>query len=86
MEVVSDDDRNAIWRRNALSTARAGIPEYWIVDPKFENITVLKLDNSRYIEHGVYAKGMSAASALVAGFEVSVDAVFAAAKMAGIKR
>jgi Uma2 family endonuclease len=55
--------------------AEAGIPEYWIVNPADETITVLTLDGAAYAEHGAFRRGMSAAFALLAGFVVWVDEV-----------
>jgi len=76
MEVVSgskeDRDRDLITKRREY--ARAGIPEYWIVDPKQEQITVLRLDGKKYAVHGVFATGSVAASALLNGFTVDVTA------------
>jgi Uma2 family endonuclease len=79
MEVLSDD------RRRDLDTkrkeyARAGIREYWIVDPQEERITVLRLSGKRFVVHGRRGRGERAASALLAGFEADVAAVFDAAK------
>jgi len=54
----------------------AGIPEYWIVDPETEVITVLRLDDMTYAEHGVFGRGMVATSALLPGLEVPTDNVF----------
>lgn len=61
--------------------AEAGIPEYWIVDPQEEQITVCHLaaDNEAYKEAGVYGPGEQVESVLLAGFGVGVTAVFAAA-------
>ncbi len=56
--------------------AEAGIPEYWIADPRDAKITVLALEGDAYVEHGVYAHGGSATSRLLAGFAVDVAAVF----------
>jgi Uma2 family endonuclease len=82
MEIVSEGAEN---RERDLETkrgdyARAGIPEYWIVDPQERRLTVLKLDGNTYTVHGEYSSGDTATSALLAGFEVEVEAVFAAAK------
>jgi len=55
--------------------AQAHIPEYWIVNPQTELITVLHLENDRYVEHGVFKRGETATSALLEGFLVNVDAV-----------
>jgi Uma2 family endonuclease len=56
--------------------AQAGIPEYWIVNPQTDTITVLRLEGTKYAEHGVFGRGAAATSALLANFEVDVDAVF----------
>lgn len=76
LEVVSPDDpaRDLVTKRGDY--AEAGVPEYWIVDPQSETITVLRLDNGAYVEHGVFARGAAAASALLAGFSVAVADVF----------
>jgi Uma2 family endonuclease len=74
MEVVSDDDRRRDLEPKRLEYAQAGIPEYWIVDPREGTITVLRLGAGAYIEHGVFRRGEQAASALLPGFVVEVDA------------
>lgn len=56
--------------------AEAGIPEYWIVDPRGETITVLRLRRGAYLEQGVYRRGAAASSPLLAGFAADVAAVF----------
>jgi len=82
MEVVSDGDED---RRRDLKDkrgeyARAAIPEYWIVDPKLGQITVLTLDGSTYAIHGEFSKGEQATSKLLPGFAVDVTLALAAAK------
>lgn len=76
MEVVSNDDRRRDLEIKRFEYARAGIPEYWIVDPQAEQITVLALDGQRYVEHGPFRRGRQAVSVLLAGFAVEADAVF----------
>ena len=56
--------------------AEAGVPEYWIVNPQTDTITVLRLRGDTYEEAGTYRRGESAASVLLAGFSVDVAAVF----------
>lgn len=77
VEVVSgsevDRQRDLVTKRREY--AQAGIPEYWIVDPGTERITVLKLAGDAYEEHGRFGRGAAAGSASLAGFEVLVDAV-----------
>ena len=75
-EVVSPDDpaRDLVAKRGDY--AEAGIPEYWIVDPRVETVTVLRLAGGTYIEHGVFVRGDAATSALLDGFTVDVTALF----------
>ncbi|HEY3228806.1 MAG TPA: Uma2 family endonuclease [Roseiflexaceae bacterium] len=79
LEVVSPDDPNRDLVKKRKEYAQAGIPEYWIVNPQTEMITVLRLEGAKYAEHGLFGRGATAASALLAGFSVSVDAVCDAA-------
>jgi Uma2 family endonuclease len=76
LEVVSKDKpaRDLVEKRNEY--AMCGVPEYWIVNPQDENITVLKLDQGTYVEHGVFHRGNVATSLILPGFTVNVDAVF----------
>lgn len=76
VEVVSPDDptRDTITKR--ADYAEVGVVEYWIVDPEKITITVLRMEGSGYVEHGVFRRGTQATSALLTGFAVSVDAVF----------
>jgi Uma2 family endonuclease len=75
VEIVSPDDveRDTVIKR--ADYAAAGIPEYWIVNPEEETITVLNLQDGAYITHGVFGRGVIATSALLTGFSVSVNAV-----------
>ena len=75
-EVVSPDDPDRDLVEKRADYAEAGIPEYWIVDPRDETITVLVLEGDAYVEHDVYARGGEAASPLLDGFAVDVAAVF----------
>lgn len=80
MEVVSTGQNN---RQRDLTTkrrvyARAKIPEYWIVDPEEQTITVLALAGKKYQVHGKFGRGEQATSRLLADFAVAVDQVFAA--------
>src|SRR5262249_39247539 len=80
IEIVSPGEES---RKRDLITkpqeyARAGIFEYWIVDPQERHITVLTLDGQNYREHGIFRPGQQATSLLLPGLVVSVDAVFAA--------
>ena len=76
-EVVSPDapERDLVDKRADYAEAVVP-PEYWIVDPRDETITVLALQGEAYAEHGVHARGDAAASALLEGFAADVSAVF----------
>lgn len=82
MEVVSEGEesreRDLVIKRQEYATAR--ILEYWIVDPQEQHITVLTLDGQSYQVHGVFGPGALAASVLLPGFSVAVEAVFAVAQ------
>jgi Uma2 family endonuclease len=75
-EIVSPDhpSRDTVEKRRDY--AEAAIPEYWIVDPIDETITVLVLDGDTYSEHGVFQRGTRAISRLLEGFQVDVAATF----------
>lgn len=77
-EVVSPDDPARDYVTKRADYAGAGVLEYWIVDPQAETITVLALDGSAYVEHGVFRRGDVASSALLPDLGVAVDAVLAA--------
>jgi Uma2 family endonuclease len=75
VEVVSPDDpvRDLVTKRSEY--AQAGIPEYWIVDPQAETITVLRLEDATYAEHGVFGRGETATSAHYADLQAPVNDV-----------
>ena len=75
-EVVSPDDPDRDLVEKRADYAEAGIPEYWIVDPRDEMITVLVLEGETYVEHGTYQRGGKATSPLLDGFAADVSAVF----------
>ena len=79
VEVVSPDnpERDLVLKRDDY--ADAGIPEYWIVDPATETLTVLMLKDAGYLEHGEYGRGARADSPALPGFGVDVSAVLDAA-------
>ena len=76
VEVVSPDDpdRDRVVKR--ADYAEAGIPEYWIVDPRNETITILTLAGDIYVERGAFSHGDTATSRLLDGFAVDVTALF----------
>jgi Uma2 family endonuclease len=79
MEVVSEgkEDRHHDLVTKRREYARAGIAEYWIVDPQEERITVLRLARKRYVVHGEFTRGTLASSHLLEGFAVDVEEALA---------
>jgi Uma2 family endonuclease len=76
LEVVSPDKPERDLVDKVADYAAAGIPEYWIVNPLTETISVLALDGAAYIEAGVFRRGGVATSVLLAGFALNVSEVF----------
>ena len=78
VEVISEDDpdRDLITKR--FEYAQAGFPEYWMVDPRSNTITVLSLAGESYQLHGQYGAGKMATSAILPQVSVPVSAVFEA--------
>ncbi len=76
LEVVGEEkpERDLVEKRGDYAEGR--VPEYWIVNPQTETITVLRLHGYAYEEAGIYRRGELAASALLEGFSVGVAAVF----------
>lgn len=78
MEIVLEAGRHRDLEVKRIEYARAGIAEYWIVDPRERRITVLNLDGETYKEHGAFRRGEVATSVLLPGFSVRVDGAFSA--------
>jgi Uma2 family endonuclease len=76
LEVVSPEKpkRDLVDKRHDY--AEANVPEYWIVNPLDETITVLRVENGAYVEHGVFRGGDRATSVILSGFGVNVTEVF----------
>ena len=80
LEVVSGGKdarkRDLITKRKEY--AKAGIKEYWIVDPKKTTIHVLTLNRltKKYKVHGKFTAGQTATSKMFKGFTVEVNQVF----------
>lgn len=76
VEVVSPDDPERDTRVKRAEYAEARIPEYWIVNPMDETVTVLTLAGEAYAEHGVFRRRDEASSVLLEGLTLQVDEVF----------
>ena len=76
MEVTSPGTVRTDRAEKATEYARAGIREYWIVDPDARTVEVLTLVGRRYGPAIPQAAGDRAASAVLPGFEVAVEHLF----------
>jgi Uma2 family endonuclease len=75
-EVISPGSRRTDEVHKLADYARAGIPEYWLLDSKKNSIRVYRLQNERYTLSATYRAGQSARSQTIAEFEVAVNEVF----------
>ncbi len=84
IEIVSGDskDRARDFIDKRADYAQARIPEYWIIDPETESITALTMPAGagEYAVHGEFRPGQQAASVLLPGFSVDVDACLLAGR------
>ncbi|MDB5333564.1 MAG: hypothetical protein JWP03_4715 [Phycisphaerales bacterium] len=78
MEIVSDEGRQRDLEEKRRDYALAKIPEYWIVDPREQTITVLTLSGDHYVVACEAHGGGKATSVLLQGFEVDVAAALSA--------
>ena len=74
VEIVSqgreDRERDLVTKRTEY--ARAGIQEYWIVDPEQETVTVLSLSGDVYAEGDLFGRGDVVSSSLLPEFALPV--------------
>ena len=77
LEIVSPgkDARQRDYEDKRIDYARAGISEYWIVDPLENQVTVLVLQDSIYTEHGVFRIGDVASGLLLPALSLDVRAM-----------
>lgn len=77
MEVVSEgvESRRRDYEDKRRDYERAGIREYWIVDPDERRITVLVLDGDAYRVHGEFTSAQFASGVLIPTLTISVEDV-----------
>lgn len=77
-EIISPSSRQTDEVEKLEEYAVAGIPEYWLLDPKANSIRVYALRGSEtYTLIGTYTSGETAKSEILSGFEVEVSRIFA---------
>jgi Uma2 family endonuclease len=80
IEIVSPESVNRDYRYKRSEYAAAEIPEYWIVDPMVNQISVLRLEEGLY-EESQFTQTQPIVSQQFADLNVTVDQVFAAANL-----
>lgn len=75
MEIVSGgtEARKRDYVDKRLDYAKAGIAEYWIVDPDECRVTVLSLHDGQYNEFGCFTSGQTASGNLLPGLVVDIN-------------
>jgi Uma2 family endonuclease len=66
--------------RKRAQYAKRGIPEYWLIDPEYRAILVLKLEGEQYVEVGQFGEKDSIQSQLemLQGFQMTVEQILRA--------
>jgi len=76
LEVLSPDRPARDLEGKRRDYAEVAIPEYWIVDPERETISVLALRDGQYETAGVFDRERHARSIIVADFTLDTATIF----------
>lgn len=77
IEVASPGTRKYDWHEKYRAYARAGVPEYWIVNPRLRTIEVLTLEGESYQSLGVFGGEQTVRSLVVPTIgEIRVEQFF----------
>lgn len=78
IEIVSEgcDARRRDYEDKRIDYAKAGVPEYWIVDPHNETVTVLVLNGTEYETSPSVAAGDFAISTLLPGLRIEMQPIW----------
>ena len=77
IEVLSPSTRSIDLGEKMDEYARAGIPEYWIVEPDAQNVSAYLLSENTYQLFARYRSGERVQSASIPELTVQVDQIFA---------
>jgi len=77
VEVISPGSREVDRGEKFSEYAKAGVREYWIVDPQKRTVEVFTLRGHVYEALGVFREGEIGRSEILSGFEVPVKEIFA---------
>ena len=75
VETLSSDRRRDLTLKRGWYAA-AGIPEYWIIDPMNDTLTVLELSGDEYVERAALGRSDTLTTPIMPGFELQLEALF----------
>jgi Uma2 family endonuclease len=75
IEILSDPRHDRVRKRDLY--ARAGIPEYWIVDPDADRVEVYRLGGSSYAKPKIVEAGDSLSPTALPDLRIDISAVLA---------
>ena len=75
VEVLSTDRRHDLTLKRAWYS-EAGVPEYWVIDPSNDTLTVLALSGAEYIERAVLGPNDILTTPMMPGFELRLEQLF----------
>ena len=75
LEVLCQDRAKDL-TRNRQWYAAAGIPEYWILDPAHDTLTILQLTDGRYTERAVLTASDTLTTPTLPGFTLPLTRLF----------
>ena len=76
VEVLSTDRRRDLALKRGWYAA-AGIPEYWILDPVNDTLTILELSGNEYTERAVLGSDDVLTTPMLPGFDLPLERLFA---------
>lgn len=80
VEVVSPGKKNRDrdWIDKRRQYAERGIPEYWLIDPERQSVTVLALIEQKYVESGVFQGEADIVSSLFGRLSLTAEQILTA--------
>ena len=75
VEILSSDRRRDLVRKRRVY-AEAGVPEYWIFDPRADTATLLELRDGEYVERAVLDSDGTLTTPLLPGLAIPLGDVF----------
>ncbi len=76
VEIASPSTATYDRRGKFTAYERAGVPEYWIVDPYARTVEVWVLTDGAYVSHGVFEGAATLPSVVIVGFPARVEQLF----------